>query len=345
MQEIDGSYGEGGGQIVRYATALSAHTQTPIHIINIRANRPNPGLRPQHYAALSFLKELCTADTEGIAVGSEEVIFKPKSITPGSFAFDIGTAGSITLVYQACLLAVHDIKKPLQINLTGGTDVRWAPSWDYFIHVFLPTIKKMGITVHATLNQRGYYPKGGGKAEILIHPTQKITALHYNTDPNYDKINGVIHYAQLPEHIPQRIKHTLQKYAIKHTLKLSIETEEITTAQSPGTGLTLWTQTKNGILATSQPGERGIRAEELATTVITDLHQQMQNNATIDTHLLDQILPYMVLADMPASCRVSHISNHARTTMWLLKQFFNIDFALSAEETYVDVVVKKHNIK
>ena len=229
MLEIDGSYGEGGGQIVRYAAALATRTQTPIHIAHIRANRPHPGIRPQHYAVLSFLEQLCTADTEGIAVESEELMFTPGSITPGSFTYDIGTAGSITLVYQACLLAIHDLKEPLHISLTGGTDVRWAPSWDYFTHVFLPIINKMGIKVEANLIQRGYYPKGGGKAEITIHPLQKNTSLFYNTEPHYEQIEGIIHYAHLPEHIPHRIKHTLQKYATKHTLPLSIEIQEITT--------------------------------------------------------------------------------------------------------------------
>ena len=345
MLEIDGSYGEGGGQIVRYAAALATHTQTPIHITNIRANRPNPGIRPQHYAALNFLKQLCNAETEGINVGSEEVLFKPGEITPGSYNYDIETAGSITLVYQACILAVHDIKYPLSISLIGGTDVRWAPSWDYFTQVFIPTLLQMGIKTEPHLIQRGYYPKGGGKAQVTINPTKKISALKNGEEPQYDGINGIIHYAQLPDHIPQRIQHTVQKYAVKHDLLVSIQIEKITNSLSAGTGITLWTSLDKGCLGASHPGERGIRAEELGTMVITELHQQIENEATMDNHLFDQMLPYMVLADKPSTCRVSTVSNHAKTTMWLLKQFFDVDFGLSAQETYVDVVVKKHNIK
>ncbi len=341
MLEIDGSYGEGGGQIVRYAAALATHTHTPIHITNIRANRPNPGLRPQHYAAFHFLQQLSNAETDGINVGSEEVTFKPSTIKPGSYKYDIGTAGSITLVYQACLLAVHTIKKPLTISLIGGTDVRWAPSWDYFTHVFLPTLHKLGITTKPHLIQRGYYPKGGGQAELTINPIEKITPLHNGEEPHYDLIQGTIHYAHLPDHIPQRIKHTIQKYAVKHDLKVSLEIDNQTNPISPGTGVTLWTCSKKGCLGASQPGERGIRAEELGNSVITELHQQIENEATLDNHLFDQILPYMVLSEKTSNCRVSTMSNHAQTTMWLLKQFFDVDFDLAAEETYVDVAVKK----
>jgi RNA 3'-phosphate cyclase len=345
MLEIDGSYGEGGGQIVRYAAALATHTQTPIHITNIRANRPNPGLRPQHYAALHFLEQLCNAETKNINVGSEEVTFKPGTITPGSYSYDIGTAGSITLVYQACLLAVQTIKKPLKISLIGGTDVRWAPSWDYFTHVFLPTLKHQGLATKSHLIQRGYYPKGGGQTELTINPVNQITSRHNGEEPQYDTIKGLIHYAHLPDHIPQRIKHAIQKYAVKHDLQITLEIEHNTTPISPGTGVTLWSCDTKGCLGASHPGERGIRAEELGITVITELHHQIENAATLDIHLFDQLLPYMVLSGKTSSCRVSTISNHAKTSMWLLKKFFDVEFNLTAEETYVNVVVKKHNIK
>jgi RNA 3'-phosphate cyclase len=345
LLEIDGSHGEGGGQIVRYAAALATYTQTPIHISNIRANRPNPGIRPQHYAALNFLEQLCDAETEGINVGSEEITFKPSRIKPGTYSYDIGTAGSITLVYQACILASLNIQKPFDISLTGGTDVRWAPSWDYFTKVFLPTIKKMGITIEPQLQQRGYYPKGGGKAQITIHSTKKLDPIHNSEEPEYQEISGNIHFAQLPDHIPKRIKHTIQKYSVKHNLSVTCNIEKITSSISPGTGVTLWTCTESGCLGSSQPGERGIRAEELGNSVISELHQQIENRATLDNYLFDQLLPYMALADKPSTSRISTISNHARTSMWLLKQFLDVDFELSSKETYVDVIVKKHNIK
>jgi RNA 3'-phosphate cyclase len=345
MLEIDGSYGEGGGQIVRYAAAFATYTHTPIHITNIRANRPNPGIRPQHYAALNFLEQLCNAETEGLNIGSEEVLFTPGKVTPGSYDYDIGTAGSIALVYQACLLAVCDINEPLTISLVGGTDVRWAPSWDYFTHVFLPTLHTLGITTDAQLIRRGYYPKGGGKAQITIYPSKKISAFKNGEEPHYNEIKGKIHYAQLPDHIPQRIKHTVQKYAVKHDFEISLEIEKNINTISPGTGLTLWTRSNKSYLGASQPGERGTRAEELGNLVVTELFQQIENEATVDIHLFDQILPYMALSKKPSYCRVSTISTHAKTTMWLMKQFFDVNFKLASEETYVDVMVKNQSIQ
>ena len=148
---IDGSYGEGGGQIVRTAVALSALTNTPITITNIRANRPVPGLRPQHFTAVSCMQSMCQAKTEGLSVSSSTLTFTPGTIIPGSYSFDVGTAGSITLVFQTCLLSALRATSPITIELKGGTDVRWAPSWDYFVYVFLPLIHKLGIKTEVQL--------------------------------------------------------------------------------------------------------------------------------------------------------------------------------------------------
>ena len=143
MLHIDGSQGEGGGQILRNAVALSVLTNKPVEIENIRANRPNPGIKAQHYIAIKSIQELCNAETKGLEVGSDKLIFSPGEIKGGRHKFDIGTAGSIVLVFQASILASLNISEPVTINVTGGTDVRWSPSWDYFEHVFLPLIKKM----------------------------------------------------------------------------------------------------------------------------------------------------------------------------------------------------------
>ena len=171
MLTIDGSYGEGGGQILRTAVALSALNKEPIKIINIRANRPNPGIKAQHYVAIKSVKELCNAKTSGLEVGSSSLTFTPGEIKGGTYKFDIGTAGSMVLVFQTCILASLKSKEPITIRLTGGSDDKWAPTWDYFYYVFLPLIKKIGVNVDAKLIKRGYYPIGGGEAEITINPT------------------------------------------------------------------------------------------------------------------------------------------------------------------------------
>ena len=170
MLEIDGSYGEGGGQILRNAVAFSTLTKKPIKIINIRANRPNPGIKPQHYISIKAISELCNAKIKGLGIGSSDLFYEPGDFIGGKYKFEIGTAGSIPLVYQAIILASVNTKEPVTINLTGGTDVKWSPSWDYLKYIFLSHLKKIGLKVDAKLIKRGYYPKGGGEAEITINP-------------------------------------------------------------------------------------------------------------------------------------------------------------------------------
>jgi len=143
LLHIDGSYGEGGGQILRTAVALSVLTKTPLEINNIRANRPKPGIKSQHYTAIKIMEELCNAETDGLTIGSSNLTFSPGKITSGDYHFDIGTAGSIMLVLQACILCSLRTNSPITLKVTGGTDVKWSPSWDYFKHVFLTLIKKI----------------------------------------------------------------------------------------------------------------------------------------------------------------------------------------------------------
>jgi RNA 3'-phosphate cyclase len=174
---IDGSYGEGGGQILRTAVALSALKKEPIKIINIRANRPDPGIKSQHYIAIKSVKELCSAETTGLDVGSYTLTFIPGDVKGGKYKFDIGTAGSMILVFQTCILASLNAKEPVTIKLIGGTDVKWAPTWDYFNNVFIPLLKSLGISINVNLIKRGYYPKGGGEAEITINPGKDFNFL------------------------------------------------------------------------------------------------------------------------------------------------------------------------
>lgn len=341
MHLIDGSYGEGGGQILRYATALSTCTQKPIHITNIRAKRSIPGLRPQHYAAISLLQTLCNADASGLAVGSEEIMYTPKNIEGTSVKYDIGTAGSMTLVYQAILLGLHNSPKPIQIELSGGTDVRWSPSWDYFEKVFLTVLTKLGITTKTKLLQRGYYPQGGGITQVSIIPPTRLKPLDFIQEPDYPAIEGIINIANLPDQIATRIQHAVIKYAVKNDLNVSIKTNQ-STALSPGVGICLWAVSNTGVLGVSHLGEKGVSAETVGTEAITKLHRMISHGATIDNHLFDQIFPYLALQENPSRCRVEKINDHAKTTMWLLKQFFDIKIELSSQESCIDVMIHRN---
>lgn len=169
MIEIDGAYGEGGGQLVRTAVALSAITRTPIRVVNIRARRDRPGLAPQHLAAVGAVAQVCGARTEGIALHTTSFTFSPGSLRGGTFRFDVGTAGSISLVLQALppLLAVG---ASARVFVTGGTDVRLAPPVDYLTEVMGRHLSRMGAWLRFKVSRRGYYPRGGGEVEVEISP-------------------------------------------------------------------------------------------------------------------------------------------------------------------------------
>ena len=342
MLEIDGSYGEGGGQILRNAVALSVLTNKSIKILNIRANRPNPGMKAQHYVALKSIAEITNAEVKGLKIGSSQIYFKPNKIKSDVYKFDIGTAGSITLVFQACILALTKFSETVTIRLTGGTDVRWSPPWDYFQNVYLPIIKKMGITVQSKLLLRGYYPKGGGEALIKINPTKKIKPLKCSDQEKYEDINGNINITNLPDHIPGRIKHTAIKTLLKNNYFASVK-EEKSTSLSPGVGICLWCNTKNTVIGASFLGEKGITSEEVGQTAANNLLEEINSNVTLDKYAFDQILPYLVLSrkNGKSVCRIKELTNHASTNMWLLQQFYDdVKFEAIQNEENIKISVQ-----
>ena len=338
MLVIDGSYGEGGGQIVRTAVALSVLTKQPIEITNIRAQRPIPGLRPQHYTAISCIQKICDAEVEGLTVHSMNLKFTPHDIKPGTYTFDIGTAGSMILVFQACLLSAFHTPFPVTIKLRGGSDVRWAPSWDYFTSVFLPLISKMGIKTEAKLIKRGYYPTGGGEAILIVYPVEKLNSFHAEEPQIFTEMNGIIHRANLPDHISTRMKHAALKIAMKYKLHSNIKIDAVSSS-SPGTGITLWSESGSTILGSTLLGEKAVSAERVGEIAANQLMQEILSGATIDRYGIDQILPYLVLAQKGSSCLIREISNHMKTNMWLIKQFFDLNFEVKSQQTIMRIVV------
>jgi len=341
LLEIDGSYGEGGGQILRTAISLSTLTKKPIKIINIRANRQNPGIKPQHYVSINSLKKLCNAETQGLETGSSILIYKPGDFIGGDHKFDIGTAGSTTLAFQAIILASIKTDKSICIKLRGGTDVKWSPSWDYFKHVFLRILKRTGLTIDTNLIKRGYYPKGGGEAEITIHPCNKIKPIILDNPQKYTEIKGIINISNLPEHISSRLKHTLIKNFIQYNYKSSIKIEK-SESLSPGIGLTIWAEKNDTILGSTILGERGISSEEVGRIATMNLLNEIKSQSTIDIYSFDQILPYMALSkeNGQSSCIIQKISSHAQTNMWIIEKFFDVDFHTEKKENHFKIIVK-----
>src|SRR5437879_8956232 len=174
MIEIDGSYGEGGGQVLRTAVALAAVLSKGIHVFNIRAGRAEPGLRPQHMTGVKAAAELCSSELEGLRVGSTEFTFKPGKLRAGTFRFDVGTAGSVTLVLQTLMPILAFALGNVQLEITGGTDVKWSPPIDYLRLVTLPLLARMEMQASILVVKRGHYPKGGGIVRLKASPTSVL---------------------------------------------------------------------------------------------------------------------------------------------------------------------------
>lgn len=323
MLEIDGSYGEGGGQILRTAVALAAVTSQPLRIINIRSNRSKPGLAAQHITAIKSVAALCNATTTDLEVGASAIEFVPEQLQAGKFEFEIGTAGSITLVLQACLIPAIYAGENITLSITGGTDVKWSPPVDYFKFVFLKLIEKMGINVKIEVKRRGYYPQGGGRVDLEIKPVSKLRPLHIPEPGELKKIAGVIHLTKLPDHISDRIKKSaLDKLKSYGNIELIQETQD--TGVSQGTGITLWAETKHSILGGSALGERGLPAEKVGSTAAEALIQELNCGGSVDVHATDQLLPYMALEGGEVTVR--ELSMHAKTNMWLIEQILGKKF-------------------
>jgi RNA 3'-terminal phosphate cyclase (ATP) len=200
--KLDGSYGEGGGQILRTAVALSAVMRESLEINNIRRARPKPGLAAQHVKAVESVAKICDAEVEGCSLHSTQLSFKPGKIKGGSYEIDIGTAGSISLFLQCVMPAALHAPGTIRIKISGGTDVQWSPSIDYLRFVTLCALSQMGYDCALTLIRRGYYPRGGGCVEAIINPSSlKKTSFDSNTCL---LVEGISHSSGLPAHVAER---------------------------------------------------------------------------------------------------------------------------------------------
>jgi len=326
MIDIDGSFGEGGGQIVRTSVALSAVTGIAISIRNIRQNRPKPGLAPQHAHAIKTLAQLSGAKISGVKPGSFEINFEPGNIRCGYNRADIGTAGSVTLLMQCLLPAMLGADGPVSLEVHGGTDVRWAPTVDYFKHVFLPALNSFGARARLEIWQRGYYPKGMGAVLLEVHPGPLHSAQFRSQDVKV--VEGISHSSNLPEHVVQRQADSASQALVEAGIESHVFTEALH-LPSTGSGITLWSICKGG----SALGERGIRAEEVGKMAADEIILEIRSLAGIDKHLADQLVPYLALAGGSYSTR--EVSMHTKTNIWTAKHFSDKNFRISGEKIFI----------
>ena len=330
MREIDGSYGEGGGQLLRTSVALAAITGQSVHLSNIRAKRSNPGLAAQHLTAVRAVATLCSAEVEGLQIKSQEIFFRPGSLRGGQFDFSVGTAGSITLVLQAALPVAVACGERLRMHITGGTDVRAAPPLDYYRHVLLPLLSGMGVRAKIDILRRGYFPRGGGEVTVEVEPSLPLQPLLVDAPGNLKKIRGFAHIANLPAHIAQRMANSaLAELSVFPTPSIDLAVLGKGEAIGAGGAIVLAARMEHTSLGASATAQRGVPAEQLGSEAGQLLREEILSGATLDTHAADQILIYMALAGGTSRFLARDLSSHAATTIWLLEQFLPVHFSLS----------------
>ncbi|MDI6643650.1 MAG: RNA 3'-terminal phosphate cyclase [Methanobacteriaceae archaeon] len=328
MIAIDGSYGEGGGAIIRTATALSALTGKPIHITNIRANRPKKGLAPQHLTAIKALSSLTSASCSGLKLGSREIYFKPGPISGGNYHIDIKTAGSTTLVLQSLMIPSMFADSTVNLVIKGGTDVKWSPTFDYLKNVTLPFLRVLGYMARIDLIKRGFYPRGGGIIKAKINPIKRLKPINL-TKLEISGFNGISHCSKLPCHVATRQAQKATEILEKKGYPVEIDVQCIDNSISPGSAIVLWTR-GNYPLGGSDIGEPGKRAETVAKNAADELLDQISKNSPLDKYMGDQIIPYMAITGR-SSIKTAELTKHTVTNIYVAEKIMDKKFKVEGK--------------
>ncbi|MBI3360786.1 MAG: RNA 3'-phosphate cyclase [Chloroflexi bacterium] len=353
MIEIDGSFGEGGGQVLRTSLALAALTGQATHIHSIRAGRRNPGLAPQHLTGVLALASVCGAVVEGAKIGSTEAIFRPTSPpVAGTYDFDVtdaaqgGSAGSVTLIFQTLLLPLWAAAGESRVTLRGGTHVAWSPPYHYLERVFLPTVARMGIHAEIALEGWGFYPVGGGAVRALVghqspvigrqssddHSPFAIRTLRLVERGALKRVSGIAAATKLPANIPQRIANRATNYLQDNGVKADVQPLRERGA-GPGVGLFLTAEFENGVAGFSSLGEKGKPSERVAEEACLDfLAFRGHADAAVDMRLADQLLLPLALADGVSECTTCRVTQHLLTNAHIIRQFIDARIEIAGEE-------------
>ncbi|MEA1908769.1 MAG: RNA 3'-terminal phosphate cyclase [Euryarchaeota archaeon] len=336
MLTIDGSFGEGGGQILRTSVAMAAITKTPVEIIHIRKNRPKPGLSPQHLTAIRAMTELTGADTTGDEIRSTELTFIPGEIIGGTYRMDIGTAGSISLLLQCLIPVALHAPDTVVLDITGGTDVKWSPPIDHLRHVLLPALALMGCNVNIEVIRRGYYPRGGGRVRVVIEPSGIFGADF--CEKTSGTVHGCSHSSRLPEHVAKRQRSAAIARLHDNGYDGKIDTDSTVTSPgkgvaSTGSGITLWC----GYIGGSALGEPGKPAEVVGSDAADNIIRELNSKVAVDIYLADQLIPYMAMAKS-GSFTTRELSLHAKTNIRVSEQFTDARFYIKQLDRIVRVV-------
>ncbi|MFB6300850.1 MAG: RNA 3'-terminal phosphate cyclase [Halobacteriales archaeon] len=330
MIEIDGS--AGGGQILRSALTLSAITDEAVTIKSIRGDRPNPGLRPQHLTAVEVMADICDAEVEDATEGSESITFRPEALSGGRYTASIGTAGSVTLLFDCVLPLAWALSTPLTLTATGGTDVKWSPPLGYFRHVKLPVLMDAGLVGGVVRERTGFYPAGGGTAVLQLAPTSTthIAAI------NRGELRGARIFSRAADtltdaSVAERQADTAVDHLATDDIPILERTVTYEATPSPGSVLLVTLEYERTRAGFDALGERGKPAEDVANDATDMIETFRAGRGAVDVHLADQLLVPLAIAG--GRLAIPRVTDHVETSLDLLAEF---DFDIKIERSFGD---------
>lgn len=340
MIQIDGAEKAGSGTILRLAVALSTLLGEELHLWNIRAKRDKPGLRPQHLQVVLACREMCHGTVEKAEVGSREIVYRPgKHIKGGSYKWEIGTAGSTTMLAMSLLLVGCFADNPSTFRISGGLFQDFAPSAYHMQYVLFPTLRKMGISAELEVKQPGYVPQGKGVIEVRVKPLKlPISPLVQLQQGKVRGIKGIALSSHLKEQrVSQRMSQACEERLREYHAE--IELRHDTQADQKGAVLSIWAETTTGcLIGSDRAGRPGRRSEEIGRYVAKNLLEDLKTGAGVDRYLADQLIPYCALGDGVSEYTIPRMTEHVETNLWLVEQI------LGAETEIKDNHVRIHGI-
>jgi RNA 3'-terminal phosphate cyclase (ATP) len=330
MIEVDGSQKSGSGTILRLSVALATVLGQPLHICNIRQNRPQPGLKPQHLEAVLTAAKLCDAELEGARLDSRELWFKPKKVKGGKIQAEIGTAGSIPMLLMTVLPICAFAEQTVQLHvLKGGTDVSHSPTINYMRFVLLPILKRMGLDASLVVHKYGYYPKGMGEVTITVDPPGSLKPLRLESFGNMKAVRGVSVCTFLEDRkVAERQAKAANDYLNNRGYVADIQiVNDRSNPLQKGSSLVLWAETDTGItLGADAIGELRKPSEAVGEEAAEKLLNEVSARPTVDLHLADMLIPYVALAKGKSTYLTRAFSEHLGANIWLAEKVLNVKF-------------------